>query len=98
MHDVASFERLGLPSVALITDQFLNQATYQATKLGIERTARVAIQHPVVDPAVALTTKAEAVFEQVVRALVSDDVPIAAAALSAGGKPLADVTEPECDT
>jgi hypothetical protein len=29
MHDVASFERLGLPSVALLTDKFLNQATYQ---------------------------------------------------------------------
>ena len=59
MHDVAAFEAKGLPSVALLTDQFVNQSMYQATKLGLERTARVVIPHPVVDPTMPLDVKAD---------------------------------------
>ena len=76
MHDVAAFEKQGLPSVALLTNQFLDQSTYQAQKLGLERIPRIAIQHPVVDPSCSLDVKAERAFMDVVRALTSHDVPI----------------------
>jgi len=75
---VASCERRGLPSVALLTSEFVGQAAYQAGKLGLAATARVLVQHPVVDPSTPLARKAEAAFEEVVRALTSDDVPVPA--------------------
>ena len=62
--------------MALLTTEFVQQASYQAGKLGLAKAARVLVQHPVVDPDCPLAAKAEAVFEDVVRALTSDDVPV----------------------
>jgi hypothetical protein len=83
MHDVASFERRGLPSVALLTDTFRIQASYQARKLGLEASARVFVPHPVIDPLAPVATKAAAIIEDIITALTSDELPACTAA-SAG--------------
>ena len=95
-HDVAMFEKRGLPSVALLTTEFKHQAQYQAVKLGLERSARVLVQHPVVDPTATLASKADAAFADVLRALTSDDVPIPA--LDAELLAAAVGDEPDCGT
>ena len=80
-----------------MTNQFLHQSTYQAQMLGLERTPRIAIQHPVVDPLCSLDVKADRAFVDVVRALTSHDVPIPA--LSSRQETVADSMQPaDCDT
>lgn len=95
-HDVAMFEKRGLPSVALLTTEFKHQAQYQAVKLGLERSARVLVQHPVTDPTATLSSKADAAFADVLRALTSDDVPIPALDAELPAAAVGD--EPDCGT
>lgn len=70
MHDGAYFESKGLPSVALVSDAFKPQAQYQAKSLGLEKAARVFIQHPISDQTDAqLHSKADAAYAAVTEAL-----------------------------
>jgi len=75
MHDGAFFESKGIPSVALVSDAFKPQAQFQAKALGLENAARVFVPHPISDQTASqLHAKADAVFEQVVEALTSNDL------------------------
>lgn len=76
MHDVAFFERQGLASVALLSSAFAPQAQYQATSLGLEGAVKLFVAHPISDQTLEqMIKKADSVYEDVVRALSSDDVP-----------------------
>ena len=75
MHDVIELERSGLPSVAVVTDVFLQQAEFQATKLGATEPDRLftLARHPVSDQTPdQLVAKAVDVYPDVVRGLTSE--------------------------
>lgn len=95
MHDAASLERKGVPSVALLSDAFLVQARYQARSLGVESLASLLVQHPISDATPAeMVAKADAVFPDVVRALTSDDIPRPAGWSGDAADPFAIAAEP----
>mmetsp|Transcript_4200 Transcript_4200/g.9117 ORF Transcript_4200/g.9117 Transcript_4200/m.9117 type:complete len:107 (-) Transcript_4200:673-993(-) len=85
MHDVVSLERLGLPSVAILTDCFAAQAAYQASALGAVQPGRmiVLVNHPVSDANLPeMQLKAERSVAPIVRALTTDAFADAASARS----------------
>jgi len=66
------FEKQGLPGVAILSDAFEPQAKYQAKSLGMADIAKVFVKHPISDQSTAqLNSKADAVFEDIVRFLNS---------------------------
>lgn len=78
MHDVATLERLRVPTVAIVTDPFASSALYQAKELGLRDAERVLLlaAHPISNVSVAVIQgKAVALYSQLVRALTTDDVP-----------------------
>jgi len=78
MHDVIGLERAGLPAVAILTDCFAAQADYQATQLGAPAPAALyaLAQHPVSDQTAGeMRAKADAVYPDVLRALVAAELP-----------------------
>jgi len=71
---VASFEKAGIPAVALLSSEFKPQSQFQAAELGLSNAARVFVPHPISDQSVAsIHEKADAVFTAVVERLVSTD-------------------------
>lgn len=72
MHDIAYFEKAGIPAVALLSDAFKPQAQYQAKSLGLESAARVFVKHPISDQTTsAIYQKADSVYAAVVERLIS---------------------------
>ena len=47
VHDVVRLERRGIPSVAVATSPFIDEAAEQAHSLGMPGVATVFVQHPV---------------------------------------------------
>ena len=89
MHDVIELERAGLPSVAVITDVFVNQAEFQASKLGATDPERLfsLARHPVSDQTPAeLEAKAVDIYPDVVRSLTSETKIAALRRRAAAGK------------
>lgn len=73
MHDCAYFEAQGLPSAAVLSEMFLQQAHYQAGGLGLSQVAGLLnpVAHPISDQTVAqLHAKADACFDSVLGALL----------------------------
>lgn len=74
MHDIAFFEKAGIPAVALLSDAFKPQAQYQAKSLGLETAARVFVKHPISDQTTsAIHQKADDVYAAVIERLISVD-------------------------
>ena len=48
MHDIADFERRGVPGVFLASSEFVTAADTQIASIGVD-TARVYVQHPIQD-------------------------------------------------
>jgi len=83
MHDVATAERAGVPSTAILSDAFGSQGLFQADGLGLEAAAAerliVLAEHPISDATDAeLRAKAERLFPDLVRSLTRDGPPDAA--------------------
>jgi len=76
VHDVVRLERQGLPTAAVGTEPFLDEALEQARLLGMPDYRMVYVPHPVqlltLDE---LHAQADAVFEQIVARLVSPASP-----------------------
>lgn len=73
MHDIAFFEKAGVPAVALLSDAFKPQAQYQAKSLGLQQAARVFVKHPISDQTTeAIHQKADDVYSIVLERLLSD--------------------------
>ena len=76
MHDVATFEKYGLASVALLSSGFALQAEHQATSLGLDACRRLFVQHPISDATSAeLVAKADSVYDAMVSCLITNEVP-----------------------
>ncbi len=46
MHDATVLEEMGLPTAAIVTEAFLDEARSQVVALGMERLEPVVIEHP----------------------------------------------------
>jgi hypothetical protein len=73
VHDVVRLERRGVPSVAVATRPFVDEAVEQAQVLGMPRIAVVYVPHPVqlLDPS-ALRGLADGAFPAVIDGLTTD--------------------------
>mmetsp|Transcript_26525 Transcript_26525/g.47016 ORF Transcript_26525/g.47016 Transcript_26525/m.47016 type:complete len:117 (-) Transcript_26525:584-934(-) len=75
MHDVLSFEKRGLRSAALVSDEFQKQAMFQGYQIGAKDPTElfrilVWVPHPISDQTVAqMQHKADTCFSTVVQAL-----------------------------
>ena len=70
MRDGISIARLGIPAVALVTEDFWPQGDFVARSLGMPDVPRVKLPHPVAGTGSAnLNNVAEQVVEQIVDAL-----------------------------
>jgi len=70
MHDTAQLETAGIPSVAILSSAFKNQAHVQASSLGCADAFRVFVQHPISDQTPAqMEAKARECFDDVQRAI-----------------------------
>ena len=70
MHDTVWFEIQGKPSVSLASTEFREAAQVQADALGLTDARCVFVAHPIQDATDAeMQGKAEAVVEEVIRAL-----------------------------
>ena len=88
MHDIARFERRGLPSAALISSAFLPQARWQARELGMAGVAHllVPVEHPMSDKTPSqMYAKADACYEAC-RSALTTTTPPGAAFGGAGGE------------
>jgi hypothetical protein len=72
VHDVTRLERRGIPSVAVATRPFLDEAVEQAESLGMPGIAVVYVPHPVqlLEPS-QLTDLVDMTFPAVVEALTA---------------------------
>mmetsp|Transcript_7912 Transcript_7912/g.11913 ORF Transcript_7912/g.11913 Transcript_7912/m.11913 type:complete len:100 (+) Transcript_7912:1659-1958(+) len=92
MHDVLSFERLGISTAALLSDTFKAQAVYQGSQIGASEQALgqilVWVKHPISDRTISeMRAKADACFSEVVQALsVERKMKVSAASLISEAK------------
>lgn len=71
MHDTVWFEIQGIPAVTIASEEFEEAATIQAEALGLPEAHRVFVQHPIQDATDdEMREKADAVFDQIVKALL----------------------------
>jgi len=73
LHDTVWFEIQGKPAVSLASTEFKDAAQVQADALGMSDARCVFVAHPIQDATDAeMQAKAEAVVDQVVRALAEN--------------------------
>ena len=75
MHDVVTFERAGVRTVAVASEEFVDQGVYQGSALGLKEARKLIalVSHPVSDATAAgMAKKAAEVLPHVIRALESD--------------------------
>lgn len=71
MHDSIRFEGLGIPAVAVATDEFRTAARAQASALGRPEFDAVYVEHPIQDQSrEEIQARAEAVTDEIVARLV----------------------------
>eukprot|EP00854_Cymbomonas_tetramitiformis_P010235 gene10235-12108_t len=76
MHDVVALEREGLKGVVLLSDTFLQQGIFQASRLGLQDAHQVItlVEHPISDATPKeLERKAAMVYPDIVRSLTSNE-------------------------
>ncbi len=74
MHDTVWFEIQGKPAVSIASSEFRDAAETQARALGMESARRVFVAHPIQDATDdEMREKADAVIDEVVRALTTND-------------------------
>lgn len=70
MRDGINLAKLGIPSVALVTEEFWSQGDFVAESLGMSEIPRVQLPHPVAGTgAEKITAVADSVAEQILSAL-----------------------------
>ena len=70
MRDGINLAKLGIPSVALVTEEFWSQGNFVAESLGMSEIPRVQLPHPVAGTgAEKITAVADSVAEQILSAL-----------------------------
>ena len=70
MRDGINLAKLGIPSVALVTEEFWSQGDFVAESLGMSEIPRVQLPHPVAGTgAEKMTSVADSVAEQILNAL-----------------------------
>lgn len=73
MHDVAWAEKNGMASVAILSDAFVPQSSYNAMAVGQKDLARLVVRHPIQDCTdQELVERADRVYGSLVRALSTD--------------------------
>lgn len=71
MHDNVWFEIQGIPSVFLLSTEFVDAAEAQSRALGLPQARRVFVQHPMQDATdEEMRVKADAAVDEVLAALV----------------------------
>ena len=71
MHDTVWFEIQNIPSVFLVSTEFVEAATAQAAALGLPDVQRLFVPHPIQDANdQEMRIKAEAIFESVLGSLI----------------------------
>ena len=71
MHDAVRLEIRGIPSVFIASAEFAEAAVAQSESLGLPEVKRVFVPHPIQDATdEEMRAKADAVFEEVIAALV----------------------------
>jgi uncharacterized membrane protein YdfJ with MMPL/SSD domain len=71
LHDVIRLENLGVPAIAVVTDQFKTAARAQASALGRADYESVFVEHPIQDQTIAeIETRAEAALDEIRSRLV----------------------------
>ena len=70
MRDGINLAKLGIPAVALVTEEFWSQGNFVAESLGMAGVPRVQLPHPVAGTgAENMTAVADSVAEQILNAL-----------------------------
>jgi hypothetical protein len=70
LHDIVRLENLGIPAVAVATDQFTTPARIQASALGRPGFEAIYVPHPIQDQTPEqIAARADAVVEEIVRRL-----------------------------
>ena len=70
MRDGINLAKLGIPAVALVTEEFWSQGNFVAESLGMSDVPRVQLPHPVAGTgAENMTAVANSVAEQILNAL-----------------------------
>ena len=70
MRDGYNLAKLGIPAVALVTEEFWSQGNFVAESLGMSDVPRVQLPHPVAGTgAENMTAVADSVAEQILNAL-----------------------------
>jgi hypothetical protein len=74
LHDTVWFEIQGTPAVSIASSEFEDAAETQAKALGMDGARRVFVAHPIQDATDdEMRQKADAVVDEVVRALTEND-------------------------
>ena len=74
MRDGINLANLGIPAVALVTEEFWSQGDFVAQSLGMPAVPRVKLPHPVAGTGEAnMRDIAESIAPQVIRALEAAD-------------------------
>ena len=74
MRDGINLANLGIPAVALVTEEFWPQGDFVAQSLGMPQIPRVQLPHPVAGTGVAnMQAVAEAVASEIISALEAKD-------------------------
>lgn len=90
MHDVAYLESNGIPTVALVSDQFKPQLAYQASMLGLEQVRVQWVQHPIqCNTKEEIWQKAVESFAGAVQSLTSLDASVLHTVSGAAALPIA---------
>jgi hypothetical protein len=70
VRDRINLAKLGIPAVALVTEEFWSQGNFVAESLGMSEVPRVQLPHPVAGTgAENMTAVADSVAEQILNAL-----------------------------
>ncbi len=71
MHDTTFFETQGIPSVFILSTEFVSAANAQSEALGLPELRRVFVEHPLQDATdEEMRAKADSCFDAVIDALV----------------------------
>ncbi len=72
MHDIVNLEARGIPTVAVVSDQFKSAASAQGKALGFEP-AIILVEHPIQDRTDAeMATIAQAVTSEILQVLTAN--------------------------
>ncbi len=75
MHDTVHLENLGVPAIAVATDEFRNAARAQAAALGRAGFEAIYVPHPIQDQTrEEIEARAEAAFDAIAAALTGQSV------------------------